>query len=421
MLHAALWLSVLACPQVEEVVAPANLSWLARHQAEDGSWGRYVENCTCPGLGAPPKADIKRDPAVEAKLKPLLEKLASDEPSEREAALEAIVAFGEPAEPFLADVFSTDVEVKGRVADALRRLARARTAPEVSTTSLALLAFLGAGYSHLSKDTVKGICFGDVVRRAIKYLMKQQDAAGRIGSDRDAGGRLVHLHAALALSEAYGLTGSNLFKGPAQLAVDAAVAMQVKGSGWSPGGDAPVDTITTAWGATLLKSAELSGLTFPSTAYDGVRAWFASVFDDSGRAGLFKKGDWDAAKRKHDTATAAALLSLIFIDKNKSDPRLAKAAAILTADVPAEKDFDAEYTHFGSLALFQFDGPSGSGWKAWNDRMKQTVLGLQEIRKADCNRGSWPAAAGGSRTLSTALNALTLEVYYRYANVFGTK
>jgi hypothetical protein len=395
MILTALLLPLLACPQEEEAFAPANLRWLARHQSEDGSWGRYVENCTCPGLGAPTRADVKRDPA-----------------------LEAIVALGDPAEPFLAEVVSTDVEVKGRVADALRRLARARTSPEVSTTSLALLAFLGAGYSHLSKDTYQGICFGDVVKRALKYLMKQQDASGLIGSEKDAGGRLVHLHAALALSEAYGLTGSNILKGPAQLAIDAAVAMQTKGSGWSAGGNAPVDTITTTWGAMVLKSAELSDLTYPRTATEGASAWFASVFDESGRAGLFKQGDWSSRKSARDTSTAAAMLAVILLEKKKSDPRLAKAAQILIADVPEAKSFDADYTYFGSLALFQFDGPSGSSWRTWNEPMKKTVLSTQAMKRGGCAHGSW---SGASRTAATATNALTLEVYYRYANVFGTK
>ncbi len=53
---------------------------------------------------------------------------------------------------------------------------------DAGNTALSMLAFLGAGYSHLSKDTYDGICFGDVVRKGLQWMMSHQDPEGCVGS-----------------------------------------------------------------------------------------------------------------------------------------------------------------------------------------------------------------------------------------------
>jgi hypothetical protein len=57
--------------------------------------------------------------------------------------------------------------------------------------------------------------------------------------------------------------------------------------------------------------------------------------------------------------------------------------------------------------------------------MKATIVSHQNAEAGTCKNGSSePAdrrAWGGGRVYSTAINALTLEVDYRYANVSGTK
>ncbi|MBI2933435.1 MAG: hypothetical protein HYY16_17460 [Planctomycetes bacterium] len=394
---------------------PPSLRYLARHQNADGSWGIRMHECACPDAGKREKP--KRDPVVEAKARPLIEKLGSDDPAERDEAQKALIAFGDAVEPFIEDIEqSPDWEVQGRALIVLRRLAQARSIPDVSATSLALLSFLGAGYSHLSRDTFKDICFGTVVKRSLQWLMRAQDATGRIGPSDDPSATMAHILAATALSEAYGLTDSMLFKEQAQRAIDEVVELQEKGYGWRPGGKAPVDSVTTAWGVLALHSAEKSDLTFPRSAYDRARAWFTSVCDDSGRAGFSKKGDWDSTK--HDVATAAALISRIIIDRKKDDLWVVKAGEALAADPPDAKNVDYVYWFFGSLALYRFDGPSGARWKTWSEPLKKAVLAFQE-RGGGCEAGSWgPIGKSEIRMTATSMNTLTLEVYYRYANVF---
>ena len=300
-------------------------------------------------------------------------------------------------------------------------------------TGLSLLAFLGAGYSHLSKDTYDGICFGDTVRKGLQWMMSHQDREGCIGF-RNAE-KYIYSHAicALALSEAYGLTGSNLFKDQAQKAIDFLIAAQNPGKGWRYSHRcADNDTSVTAWATMALKSAEISGLAFPRTGYDGIRAWLDEVTEGNGRVGYTMKGTGkvfipgsNEKFEHHETLTAIGVMARIFIDKNKADPRLSAGCDLLLRDLPRREGnaVDFYYWYFGSLALFQYDGPSGPKWRTWNANMKKALVETQRV--AGDGKGSWAPVGRwcgkGGRVYATAINALTLEVYYRYANVFGTK
>jgi hypothetical protein len=307
---------------------------------------------------------------------------------------------------------------------------------DAGVTGLSLLAFLGAGYSHLSKDTYDGICFGDVVRKGLQWMMSHQDPEGCVGSRNAQKYMYNHTICALALSEAFGLTGSNLFKEQAQKSVDFVIAAQNPGKGWRYSykcGDN--DSSVSGWAAMVLKSAEISGLTFPRTGYDGCRAWFDEVTEEGyGRVGYTHKNTGkvfvpglNEQYDHHEALTAIGVMSRIFMDKNKSDPRLTSGCDLLLRDKPKwdGNAIDYYYWYYASLALFQFDGPSGPKWKAWNEDMKNSLVKNQNTSSTGCKSGSWETidrwSGEGGRVYATAINALTLEVYYRYANVFGTK
>ncbi len=113
------------------------------------------------------------------------------------------------------------------------------------------------------------------------------------------------------------------------------------------------------------------------------------------------------------------------MDKNKSDPRLSAGCDLLLRDKPKwdGNAIDFYYWYYASLALFQFDGHKGSRWKQWNEPMMNALVKNQNVKSSGCRRGSWEPVGRwcgeGGRVYATAINALTLEVYYRYANVFG--
>ena len=312
---------------------------------------------------------------------------------------------------------------------------------DAGLTGLALLAYLGAGFTHLSKDELpdsmnpgRKLKFGDVVKSGLKWLMSKQDTEGCIGG---RGPKFMYNHtiAALALSEAYGMSATQLFRGPAQQAIDFIIAAQNPDRAWrytERSGDN--DTSVTGWAVMALKSAEMSELTVPSReAYGKVRHWLDEATETSGyyRVGynarnsgkVFVPGRNDSYVH-HESMTAVGVLCRIFMMKDKKDPALA-GVHLLVSDLPQFKaDWtDYYYWYYGSLALFQYDGPKGPFWKKWEGAMKEALLPSQKTAKDGCANGSWTSederwGFEGGRVYATAINALTLEVYYRYPNVF---
>ena len=307
-------------------------------------------------------------------------------------------------------------------------------------TGLSVLAFLGAGFSQLSSEKIltseqpgRLVHFGRVVKKALAWLLAHQAADGSIGV---GGPKSMYNHAiaALALSEAYGMTASQPLRTPAQEAVDYLVASQNPGKGWRYSarcGDS--DSSVTGWAVLALKSAELSELHFPKSAYDGARAWYAAVTesDRSFRIGYAEKGPGGISREgkegieRHPTMEALGALALVFMIKKKEE-RILGATKLVVDDLPewTPKKIDFVYWHFGSLATFQVDGPDGALWTRWKDPLKEAIVSHQRTTKDGCANGSWDPegdrwGSAGGRVYAVALNALTLEVYYRYANVFG--
>ena len=79
-----------------------------------------------------------------------------------------------------------------------------------------------------------------------------------------------------------------------------------------------------------------------------------------------------------------------------------------------------------ALALYQLDGPDGRHWRSWNEALKRALVPTQSRRADGCADGSWDPAVdrwgfAGGRVYATAINVLTLEVFYRYERVFGAQ
>lgn len=303
-------------------------------------------------------------------------------------------------------------------------------------SGLSLLAFLGAGYFHSSRQTYDGIRFGDVVRKSLEWMMKNQDAEGCIGGRSGTEYMYDHLICALSMSEAYGLSQSTLFKDAAQKAVDFTVAAQNDGRGWRykfKSGEN--DSSVTGWAVMVLKSGDLSGLTFPhDTAYGGAKAWYDEVTRDDGYSsvGYYSKEQGKVRIpgvnenfEDHPAMTAVATMARIFMDKQKNQ-KIDQGIKVIAQDLPKAdaNSVDFYYWYYASLAMFQYDGPGGPMWKKWNEPMKNILVKSQNV-SADDKKGSWEPTdrwgGVGGRVYATAINALTLEVYYRYASVFGSR
>ena len=339
-------------------------------------------------------------------------------------------------------------------------------------TGLALLSFLGQGLGHNARltlvDTVraKRTRTGDVVRKGLDWLMARQ-AAHTDGRFTDDGNIYNESLAALAMCEAYGVTGHNRWKESAQRAVDFLVKAQrlnPNGTGlwgwryeprdWYQSEDAKkaypdekerrllshqADVSASAWVVMALKSAEICGLNVPKEAFQGAVDFtnFVTVKDrgiaymDPLQVGRKITGEGDEYAFHPTTLHALGMCIRTFATHNIEDPVLDWSAKQIAGDLPAvSKDklsIDYYYWYYGTLALNQFDGPAspkknGKYWKAWDNALGDVLLPMQDDGKT-CAKGSWPTpdrwSLVGGPIYRTAINVLTLEVYYRYENAFA--
>ncbi|MBI5367422.1 MAG: terpene cyclase/mutase family protein [Planctomycetes bacterium] len=318
----------------------------------------------------------------------------------------------------------------------------------VGLTGLSLLAFLGAGYTHLSRDkymdpiTGKEMSFGTVVKQGILYLIKSQDSDGCFGAK--TGGKMLYNHAvaSLAMAEAYGLTQSPLFKDPAQRGIDFLLASKNPYKAWRyQPKDGENDSSVTGWCVMAMKSAEISGLNVGRAAFEEALSFIDEITEKNyGKCGYTKLEDAGVKVvvqgknedyTNHESLTAVGMLVRIFCKHDPKDPILEMGGKLLVQDLPiwdkAKKTNDYYYWYYGTLALFQYDGPdSGQSqkyWGAWNKAMVDALVKNQATAKDQCAAGSWDSddrwGFEGGRVYATALNVLTLEVYYRYDSAFG--
>jgi hypothetical protein len=315
-----------------------------------------------------------------------------------------------------------------------------------------VLAFLGHGLDGRSKviivDEAMGQAHnaGDVVGRGIKWLLAAQ---GPDGAFTNYPGSLYNeALGALALSEAYAFSHNPQLKAAAENVVRYLVAAQKTNPmstgrwGWryTPGGDSMADTSVTGWVVMALKSAQLSGLSVPRETLDGALDYTHWVTGKDGLVGYLDPagagekvtGHGDQFDYHTGTMTALGMLIRTFTQHDITDPFLQSAAQHLVSDLPAVSEdhlsVDYYYWYYGSLALNQVDGPdapkkTNKYWGPWNKAMVDAVLGLQDHKERACTNGGWMVpdrwAYDGGPIYTTALNVLTLEVYYRYENAFG--
>ncbi len=292
---------------------------------------------------------------------------------------------------------------------------------DAGLTGLALLAFLANGQTH------RFGAFKRSIHRGVKWLKSQQKADGSIGFI-DGETIYGHAFATAALCEAYALSKDFSVKSAAQKAVDFCIIAQNPGQGWKygvkPGRN---DTGVTVAMLTALHAARNAGFDVPSEAFDGARSWLDRATATNGSTGYQTPGGGSsyipATKGKFDGTpvnTAAAIFGrVLIIGQGKTEDVCKKGARIIAASPPSWPTPDETrlvnfyYWHYGTLAMFQL---GGAPWREWNDALLAALLDKQRM-EGDA-KGSWDPdgewCIAGGRVYATAINALTLETYYRY-------
>ena len=303
---------------------------------------------------------------------------------------------------------------------------------DVGVTGLALLAYMGAG------NTMNAGEYKAEVRAGVNWLRSMQDPdSGLIGDKSNHEFLYDHAIATLALCEATASTPSPFMKRTAQDAVNYIQRARNYGSAWrySEPGNGQNDTSVTGWMVFALKAAEGAGLMIDRDAYAGATSWFDEVTDrTNGRVGYNERGSRSSRitgvndeypAEVGEGMTAVALLSRIFMGERPDDnPLLEQHADLLLTALP-EWDPDGlandmYYWYYGTYAMFQM---GGKHWRKWEATILPELVATQSSRGDE--KGSWepngPWGHAGGRVYSTALMALSIQVYYRYPNLTGTR
>lgn len=312
------------------------------------------------------------------------------------------------------------------------------TQSDTAATGLALLAFLGAGYDHYGEE------YQQNVARGLRFLVERQKANGDLFADPPATHCLYsHAIATIALCEAYGMTGDEKLREPAQKALDYIVAAQNKQlGGWRyRPQDSLNDTSVTGWQVMALKSGELAKLKVDPEVYVGVNRWLESARAKSNAPNVVnakyvynpfsdpKTNDY--GRDANPATTSMGLLMRMYLDAKTDSPELRAGSEYLLQNLPeygnaviGRGEFrkrDTYYWYYATQVMFHL---KGEAWQQWNAKLRPLLV--QSQLKTGPQAGSWEPngpipdrwSNSGGRIYVTAMNLLSLEVTHRYLPIY---
>jgi hypothetical protein len=333
-------------------------------------------------------------------------------------------------------------------------------------TGIALLAFLGAGKTHLEGE------YKQTVDKGLRFLLAVQKAEGIGGASwhEKVGNSTNYSHglATLAMCEAYGmaldfkpiapkpgksqsemteeerkkwredqerakkdkeflknaLPVANLQKS-AQAALDFIVAEQHSEGGWRYQPKQAGDTSVVGWMLMALKSGYMSKLRVNKNTVIGASKFLDSVQDgDYGHIYHYLPEKNRPADATHAT-TAIGLLCRMYLGWDKNHPGIAEGVNLMgnTWGPEINGGTNMYYNYYATQVVFHYGGDT---WKEWNKKMRDHLVATQVKDEKDHAFGSWHfngdhGTASGGRLYLTALSAMTLEVYYRYMPIYKNK
>lgn len=312
--------------------------------------------------------------------------------------------------------------------DAEKHAAAQKT--DTAVTSLALLAFLGAGH------TEKAGQYKDNVRRAVAWLKSRQNTDGLVFDATDAGAHrgvgYPHAIAGLALAEAAGMARVPETVAAAQKAVDYSSKVHQDGEGYERRGfrytaKSPGDLSVTCWYAMQMKSAKVSGLKVAMDSFEGIIRFLDSVERKGagqdkgfGPASVYSYMPDQLHENAAHRLTAMGTYCRQMLGWKKEDLEANVRWFVEKGGIPngwGEAKTDLYYWYYGTLCTFQ---QGGDIWAQWNEGLKKTLLD-NRLKDGD-KTGSWDPVGDYSsewgRVGQTAILCLCLEVYYRYLPVY---
>jgi hypothetical protein len=275
-----------------------------------------------------------------------------------------------------------------------------------AATALALLPFLGAGHTQRDGE------YQDEVKRGLYYLCGRMIRTEH-GGDYQEGTMYAQGLTAIALCEAYAMTGDKSLERYAQGAIDFIVYAQHKpGGGWRYSPGEPGDITVSGWQIMALKCGQMAYLRVPPETINYAVHFLDSMQSDSGAKYGYLAGGAEP------TATSVGLLSRMVTGWRRDAPPLVRGVRYLSGLGPSKNDMYFDY--YATQVMHHW---GGSEWIQWNGQMRDYLVESQATEGHES--GSWQfldsheSGAKGGRLYNTCMALMTLEVYYRYLPLYG--
>lgn len=280
-----------------------------------------------------------------------------------------------------------------------------------AATAMALLAFMGAGNTHVVGQ------YRENVEKGARWLIKQQDREGFFAKDaRDHQQAYAQAQASIAICELYAMTKDSWLRQPAQSAINCAEKWQSKEGGWRYQPRFDSDTSITGWFVMTLQSGLSGGLDVDRAVLYRVSDFLDTVQTYEGAAYSYQPRG--AASQ---AMTAEGLLCRQYLGWAHSNPALVRGVDAMSSDYNFDiRDTDYYYWYYATQVLHHY---GGKPWEAWNREMREKLPAAQIKRGRES--GSWPPQADrwggtGGRLYTTCMAIYCLEVYYRHMPIYKT-
>ena len=346
-----------------------------------------------------------------------------------EAAVEAALAW-------LAYHQQTDGGWSFHFTDSCEQCSRSGTSPtnrRTAATALALMAFLGAGYSHQVESQYRLN-----VQNGLLFLIDNPNGGFEGMAIRQDGMQMYSQGlAAIALCEAYAMNReqdptSTLGRAAQRSLRYIEMAQDRDFGGWNyrpeqirrrnifiDGDEVRIggDTSIFAWQLMALKSGKIGGLHVSQSVLYAAQDFLDLVALDGGRHyNYVQTGTWDRDRGidSPKTCTAIGLLMRMYLGWKPGDPFLDDGMDTLARWTyqPRTGAVNLYYAYYATLALHHY---GGEHWDTWNSGLQELLIRTQS--RENCESGSWYFPDGycdsGGRLLNTALGAMILETPYR--------
>ncbi|MCH2130723.1 MAG: terpene cyclase/mutase family protein [Pirellulaceae bacterium] len=280
---------------------------------------------------------------------------------------------------------------------------------QVAATAMALLAFQGAGHTHLHGDYI------DVVRRGWHALLGSQKTDGDFWRGGLVQQRLyAQAQATIALCELYGMTHDEEYREPAQRAINYAIEIQDSEGGWRYEPGYLSDTSVTGWFVMALQSARMAYLEVDSAALEKVAKYLDSASSVDGTRYGYRPREGGTLPM-----TAEALLCRQYLGWARNDSRLMLGVEYISDHSIDFRDRNVYYWYYATQVIHHMNDHS---WDKWN-RVMRVELPRNQVQTGK-EKGSWSPVGDrwgshGGRLYTTALSTYMLEVYYRHLPIYA--